>query len=689
MVDLNTNNSPFLSRVITVIEAHLDEEAFGVAELAEEMNMSRSTLLRKVKSSTGLSAALFIRQVRLRHAKELLKNDSLTISEIAFKVGFSSSSYFAKCFRDEYGYSPSEESNQESTEIPTESLNEAVSTPSNATRNWHAIAVSGGLILVIVIGFLVWPSSEKNSQPSPKTIAVLPFQNDSPDSSNVYFINGFMMALIDNLHQVQNLQVTSRTTVEQYRGVNRTATDLAEELGVSYLVEGSGQKIDDQILLTLHLIDARADTLMWSRRFQRETTDIFQLQTEISTSIVQEIEVMITPEEQKRIALAPTENLVAYDHYLKGREQIRTETREGLIAGIASFQQAIAEDDQFALPYAYLAISYYFLDLFQPAKPHLEDINTYADKALLLNPDLDESLLGKGLYYMHSEKYELAIEFFDKVLARSSDTGWIHNLLSTIYVLHLPNTERYLHHTIQGIPYAVAGKDSVTISMAYMHLGNALTQNGFLTEAKPYLEKSLRYQPNNLFAEMVAISVELGQNNDLDQAYQSLQALLAKDSTFLATLQEIAKIAYYKGEYEISWNYYHRFLEIKQASGLNIYPGEDIRIAHVLAHIDRPAEAAAYRESYLAYIQEDASIYRYLGYAMYYTSTGEKDKAITYLQTFSEQEGYPLALVMLLDQDPILETLRADPVYRETVELIKERFWDQHGEIRSGLEGGI
>ena len=167
MVDLNPNNSPFLSRVIAVIEAHLDEEAFGVAELAEEMSMSRSTLLRKVKSSTGLSAALFIRKVRLHHARELLKDDALTISEIAFKVGFSSSSYFAKCFRDEYGYSPSEENNQENTEILSEPLEEVLPTPSTVPRNWRTIAISGGLILAIIIGFLLWPTSDKNTSPSP------------------------------------------------------------------------------------------------------------------------------------------------------------------------------------------------------------------------------------------------------------------------------------------------------------------------------------------------------------------------------------------------------------------------------------------------------------------------------------------------------------------------------------------
>ncbi|MEO1451420.1 MAG: helix-turn-helix domain-containing protein, partial [Bacteroidota bacterium] len=364
MSEPGTRTDPFLDRLTAIIETHLADEEFGVAELAEEMNMSRSTLLRRVKRTEGVSAAVFIRQVRLRQAKTMLLESTLTVSEVAFKTGFSSSSYFAKCYREEYGYPPGEEGKHA---LPEASLVQPAM-ESSATLNWRWLVLMGGLALVLGMGLFVWNSSSADTKASPKTIAVLPFHNDSPDSSNVYVVNGLMAALIDNLHQVRDLQVISRTTVERYRGVARTIPELAEELGVSYFVEGSGQKIGDQILLTLRLVDAEADTLIWARRYKRETTDIFQLQTEVSTSIVEEIEIILTPEEQERLEQPPTDNLVAYDHYLRGLEQINEESREGLANGIASFKQAIAEDETFANPYAYLAISYYFLDLFQVDK---------------------------------------------------------------------------------------------------------------------------------------------------------------------------------------------------------------------------------------------------------------------------------------------------------------------------------
>jgi TolB-like protein/AraC-like DNA-binding protein/tetratricopeptide (TPR) repeat protein len=684
MSDLSPRTDPFLSRVITAIESHLEDENYGVAELADEMSMNRSTLLRRVRASADVSVAVFIRQVRLRHAKELLRDPSLTISEVAYQTGFSSSSYFAKCFREEYGYPPSEEVNQL---VPEKAqVYEELRPAEPRVTRWGMMGLLGGAVLAVAVLLLLWFSSSKQAAPSPKTIAVLPFQNDSPDSSNVYLINGLMVAIIDNLHQIKDLQVTSRTTVERYRGVSRTIPELAEELGVSYFVEGSGQKRGDQILLTLRLIDGQADTLIWSRRYQQESTDIFQLQTEVSTSIAREIEVFITPEEQKRIELPPTENLLAYDYYLKGLEQIKEESREGLSLGISSFEKAIAEDPQFAHPYAYLAISYYFMDLFKADKSHVEDINTYADKALLLDPSLNESLIGKALYYMQVGQFEMAIQFFDKVLDQSPGYGWTHNLLSTIYNMHLPDTEQYLRHAIQGLPYAVAGQDSHTVSFTYLHVSNALAQNGFLAEADSFVKKAISYHAENLFAEMLSIYIQMGQDYDLERAYERFQVLLERDTSFLATLQELGKIAYYRGDYEAAWRYYSRFLELEEAVGMNVYPGADINIAYTLDKLGRSEEAATFEERYRQYLEGEESIYRDLGFAVYYAYIGELEQAMASYEAFAEQDGYQYWLVMFIDEEPIIEPLLDYPVYQAVMKRIRDKFWRQHRKMRAELE---
>ena len=129
----------------------------------------------------------------------------------------------------------------------------------------------------------------------------MPFKNDSADSTNVYIVNGLMESILNNLQKIENLRVISRTSVEKYRTQQKTIPEIARELGVSYLVEGSGQKAGDKILLNIQLIDAKSDKHLWAEQYARETGDIFELQQEVAKKIAGEIEVIITPEEVNRI----------------------------------------------------------------------------------------------------------------------------------------------------------------------------------------------------------------------------------------------------------------------------------------------------------------------------------------------------------------------------------------------------
>ncbi len=173
-----------LQKVIHIIEENLSDEQFEVPDLAAKLNMSRSSLLRKVKNLTGFSVSVFIRQVRLYHAKELLKEDVYTVSEVSFKVGFNSTSYFTKCFRELFGYTPGEEKNK----------NE-VSLVGNSSSKKQTYKIKGLVVFTVLITLIsVFLISKKDAQEEEldKSIAVLPFQNDSDDPTNVYIINGLM-----------------------------------------------------------------------------------------------------------------------------------------------------------------------------------------------------------------------------------------------------------------------------------------------------------------------------------------------------------------------------------------------------------------------------------------------------------------------------------------------------------------
>ncbi|MFK7953756.1 MAG: helix-turn-helix domain-containing protein [Ekhidna sp.] len=685
MIDFLHPSDDFLQKVIEEIERNLSDEHFEVPDLADALNMSRSSLLRKVKSASGLSVSVFIRKVRLHHAKQLLSDDSFTSSEVSFKVGFNSTSYFTKCFREEFGHTPGEKAPQE----------EVTSPPEIESGRINKMTVAGLVVLLVMISVLVvfqnLSESSTASEPLQKTIAVLPFKNDSDDSSNTHIVNGLMESILDNLQRIEDLDVTSRTSVEKYRDANKTIREISDELEVNYFVEGSGQKVGNQIMLTIQLIDARSDKHLWSQQYKREAKDIFKLQTEVAMKIASKIEAIITPKENELIEKIPTENLVAYDYFLQGADLLnRADGNEMIWSAIDLFNKAIEEDIGFAKPYAYIAICYYYLEIFQAEKKYGQEINTYADKAFLYDPELPESLLAKGLFYQQDAQYQLAITYFQKVLDFSPNETRVHNFLSEIYTYHIPNTEKYLIHAIQGIKSAVAEQDSTLASNTYLHLSSALAQNGFIREAESYVQKSISLNPENLFSQYLAIYIQLAQNFDLKRTRADLKSVLRKDTSRLDIIQEIAKVNYTLENYEEAWIYYKKFLELKTMWGLDIYNNQDINIAYVLEQLGREEEADVFYSRFLNYAQNDVTIYKDLHFSSYYAAKGKVDEGIDYLKAFTKQSDYQYWIVLFLDEDPVMKRLSLHPDYEKNMKLIEENFWSSHRKIKALLsEEGI
>jgi tetratricopeptide (TPR) repeat protein len=495
-----------------------------------------------------------------------------------------------------------------------------------------------------------------------------------------------MEAILDNFQKIEDIKVISRTSVEKYRGILKTIPELSRELNVSYFVEGSGQKVGNEILLTIQLIEASTDKHLWSRRYKRELKDVFQLQSDVAKSIASEINAIITPEENRRIEQVSTNNLVAYDYYLKGLVLLRDETGQGLDSSIEQFKKAIQEDGEFTNAYAYIAVAYYYLDLYQSEKKYSEELKNYRDKAMLLDPELGESWIANALYYMQIKEYEQAIDSFEKVLAFYPSSGWIHNFLSNIYAFISPNTEKYLEHALQGIQSAVADADSITASYSYLHLSNALAQNGFIDEAESYVQQSLLYNPENLFSQSLYAYIRLARSFDLEQTKSELIEILQNDSTRIDIIQEIAKVCYTLEAYEEAGLYYEKLLRIRTELQLDIYDSEDIKIGFVLEELGEKEEARTYYASYLAYAQNDHSLYRELSLSAYYATIGNIEEAMKYFKAFSENDNYQYWIVLFLEKDPILLQMKNHPDFARTVMKIKGKFWDHHKQIRVMLE---
>ncbi|MCP4121260.1 MAG: helix-turn-helix domain-containing protein [Bacteroidetes bacterium] len=678
MTGASDNTKSFIEQAESIVLENIADEQFGVSELASAMNMSRSNLLRKIRKDVKLSASQFIREVRLKKGMELLKQTSSTVSEISYQVGFGSTSYFIKCFREKYGHSPGETGKRESE---SESNLEV---PTQRKIPWKVI--TGVIVALAVVCFFFmyqWPSGTENAPE--KSIAVLPFKNESSDSSNLYFVNGLMEATLTNLQKIEDLRVISRTSSEKYRRTSRTIPEIADELGVNYVVEGSGQRVGDQVLLNIQLIEASSDRHVWSQQYNREVVDIFALQNEVATKIAKAVKAIVTPAEREQIEKIPTESPEAYDYYLKAMDPFNARTKEGLEAAIPLFEKAIEYDNQFAWAYANIAIAYYFLDIFQQEKQYTEQINNYADKALLYDAKSGVSLIAKAFYYIHTEDYRLALPHLEKALEYNPNSSAVVQMLSDFYAHRMPNTAKYLEYALKGIQLDVAGTDSITRSYSYLHLSNALVQTGFFDEAAKYIDQSLDYNPYNYFSPHLKIFILFALDGDIERTQQRLVGLWNQDTTRLDILQDLAKMYYATEKFDSAFYYFEKFVKAKDANNLDMYPHLDATIGLVYERMGLTKEAEEFFDSYAAYCEEDESIYRSANLAIRYTHEGKLDEAIEQLKLFSEMDNIQYWF-LLLEKDPIIQPLKSHPDFEMVFQAIKDRFWDQHERLRATLE---
>ncbi|MEA3461306.1 MAG: helix-turn-helix domain-containing protein [Bacteroidota bacterium] len=774
MQDSSYIENDFLKKITAIIETNISNENFGVSELAREAGMSRSNLLRKIKSQTNLSVSVFIRQVRLSFAMEMLRQEDLNVSEVSFNVGFSSTSYFIKCFREHYGYPPGEVGKGESggsgeerkvspglsgffqelkrrkvvrvitiyaaaafvilelmsivvepLQLPEWTLTmvivllvigfiiavilswiydvhpeggwvktrpdrqEGEGTRHIESKSWKIASYISFIVIaaLIVLQFMTRQNQVQLNTELEKSIAVLPFKNDSNDSTNIYLINGLMESLLDNLQKIEDLRVISRTSVEKYRNNPKTIPEIARELNASYLVEGSGQKIGNQILLNIQLIDASTDKHLWAERYKRETGDIFELQLEVARSIAEAIEAIITPEEAAQIEKLPTANVEAYDYFLQGLDYFQRETREGLEEAIPLFEKAIELDPDFALAHADMAIAYAFMDIYQVEQKYSEQIDFYADRALLLDPKLPQSLIAKATYHNLREEYELALPYLEKALEYHPNSSLVINILSDYYNRFVPNTEKYLEYALMGIKLDIAAHDSTEASYIYLHLSNAFMQSGFVNEAEKYIELSLQYSPENYYAKLLLPYILLAANGDLHQTKELLLKLLEENPGNYDILKELGVICYFLHDYESAHEYFMKMTDLAEADGMDLYEGEKAKIGLILSKLGREEESKVYFREYLDFAANDQSIYKDLSLAAYYAYMGETQKAIEHMDLFSEQEKYPYWYILFLGMDdPLFENVKELPEYQKILQKIELKFWKYHKEIKDTLK---
>ena len=408
------------------VEDNLKNEQFGVEELAEKVGMSRSNLHRKLQEATGQSISQFIREYRLKKAMEMLQvGEEITASELANQVGFGSATYFSKSFTDFYGYPPGEAKKRF-----LEQENDTEEKPIQNSRHKLYLTIGGSILILAILFLLNIPNrtstEEIIAQDFEKSIAVLPFKNISSDVDNQYFADGVMDAILNKLAKIGELRVKSRTSVEKYRDANLSIPEIAQELGVTYILEGSAQKYGDDIKITTQLIKVSTDDHLWSEEYTRKFKDVLSLQGEIAGRVADELQTVLTAKEQAALRRVPTTNPKAYDLYLLAVFQFNKSTAESLSKAIDLYEQALEVDPNFVDAYVGLAQVYSFGGLVWgifPENEALAKIQPSLKKALLL-----DSLNGKAYGILASSQFYYQWNFREakKNYDKSIQSGGAH-----------------------------------------------------------------------------------------------------------------------------------------------------------------------------------------------------------------------------------------------------------------------
>jgi len=257
------------------------------------------------------------------------------------------------------------------------------------------------------------------SIPDKPSIAVLPFMNMSGDAEQEYFSDGLTEDLITDLSKISGLFVISRNSVFSYKGKNVKIDEIGRELGVRYILEGSVRKVGDRVRITAQLIDSKTEGHVWAERYDRDLKDIFTVQDEVREKIVTALAVQVTSGDKKRIMVKKTDNLEAYDYYLKAKDLCNTTDLEKLEKGRQLLQEAIRLDPDFAKAYSAMGKTFFTQWVFGPDKDQaiLDKVYEWGKKTIEINPEEPSGYSQLAHYYLWTKQHEAGIEKIKKAIA--------------------------------------------------------------------------------------------------------------------------------------------------------------------------------------------------------------------------------------------------------------------------------
>ena len=548
------------------------------------------------------------------------------------------------------------------------------------TFNWKKILYLIGPIIVLLTAiYFLYPTQEKEGiEEIDKSIAVLPFKNMSQELGSQYFADGVMEAILNNLSRIGELRIISRTSVEQYRTSSKTIPQIGNELDVTYILEGSAQQYGDKVRITVQLIDTRQDKYLWSESYDREMTDIFATQSEIAKNIAATLETKLTSREKELIESIATENIMAYDFYLRAKEYARRyqNLRENpdYENAMSLYQRSLELDPNFALAYVGIAEIYYTRNRFKEymLDQPLDSVLMLCNRSLDLDPNLTEAYLIRGNYFYFIENsLSKAMADCNQALAIDPNNAAAMLLIADIY-----NWELETSNAFQFLLKASRLIKGSQLPELYNQLGGLYMNASNYQKAEMFFNEALKIQPDLIEAYDGLAHINRCQGKWAKNL--KIADKLIEINAESSALYELALIHMMNGQYVESEKFFRQLYasrsDVIQLRGYN----DKHMYSYVLMKNGKEEEAITNLTEVRDYILKAIDLKRQWanqsGYelAKIYALLGNKKEALKWLQQYHDTNHFGFGLCDFAEYDPPFESLRNEPQFKQILRKAKE-----------------
>ena len=501
-------------------------------------------------------------------------------------------------------------------------------------RRWIVIAAAALVCLTVAIAF--WHFNRENTktpeQPTAaaglpsapeKSIAVLPFASLSEDKANSYFADGIQDEILTRLAKIGELKVISRTSTQQYQSKPGSVAEIAKQLGVAHILEGSVQKAGDSVRVNVQLIKADTDTHLWAETYDRRLIDIFEVESEIAKAIADNLQAKITGSEQKAMAARPTENPEAHELYLKGRYFVAKRTGDSFRKALDYFHEALTQDPNYALAYAGIADCYVLLPQWTSVSPaeYYPKAKAAANKALEIDDSLGEAHVSLGDVLANDElNLRDARREFERAIELNPNYATAHHWFAIDVLSPLGEHD----HAIAELKRAVELDPFSLIINTTLGYGYILARR--YPEAVAQLRKTV----------------------ELDPAFHYAHSMLGKALVLSGQLDQAI------GEYEKSYNISHEHYPLLRAAHAYALKGDRkkaLQLFNQAKELGKPMVWA-------------------FGCALVSIGLGDKEEAINWLeQSYRQKESVDILLIKV---HPFLDPLRGDPRFEKLTDKVIE-----------------